>query len=200
MERNHHKLGWWQPALQKYQQIFITENNLWPHASPTKKLINPGGLVTWYIGNWELSSKYIGNWNIAFYLTCLPFNFLWVTWVLTGQIACSNLGYMWWGQGQRSYRGLCHSSLSQWQGHAWAVLKTMSSWQFGYSCRVEGFFSFFLNNPKTKTQLEGMDTKKDEVWKGRIFHFECVVIFFVWQNVFWAETTFSKLRCQAPHE
>ena len=26
--------------------------------------LEPGGLVTWYIGNWELGSKYKGNWKI----------------------------------------------------------------------------------------------------------------------------------------
>ena len=29
--------------------------------------LEPGGLVTWYIGNWELGSEYIGNWKIRVY-------------------------------------------------------------------------------------------------------------------------------------
>ena len=38
-----------------------------PHTALILQLpiyLEPGGLVTWYIGNWELGSKYIGNWKI----------------------------------------------------------------------------------------------------------------------------------------
>ena len=42
---------------------FLVTPNIFPHL-PVPYIFGTRGLVTWYIGNWELGSKYTGNWKI----------------------------------------------------------------------------------------------------------------------------------------